>query len=143
MNVTFTPLIKPIIIRIILSIAMTNRWPRHQLDVKNAFLHGYLKETLFIEQPPCFANNEFPNHICQLNCGLYGLKQASLAWFELFSTLLLGLGLLSSKADSSLFVFKSSSDILLTLVYVDESLLLVQIVYKLNILFATRSRILL
>jgi hypothetical protein len=39
---TFSPVIKPATIRVILSIATSQAWPIHQLDVKNAFLHGHL-----------------------------------------------------------------------------------------------------
>ncbi|GKD31495.1 ribonuclease H-like domain-containing protein, partial [Tanacetum coccineum] len=53
---TFCLVVKPITIRTGLSIAMSTNWPIHQLDVKNAFLHGYLSDTVYMNQPPRFVD---------------------------------------------------------------------------------------
>jgi len=52
------------------------------MNVKSAFLNGYLKEKVYVIQPPGFENNEFPNHIFKLDKALYDLKQAPRAWYE-------------------------------------------------------------
>ena len=93
-----------------------------QLDVKNAFLHGNIKETVYMEQPPGFVNPDTPNHVCLLKKSLYGLKQALRAWFDRLSTFLLHLGFFCSTADSSLFILKTSSITTLILIYVDDIL---------------------
>jgi hypothetical protein len=49
---TYSPVIKPEIIRMVLSIALVNKWSICQLDVKNAFLHGFVSEDIYMEQPP-------------------------------------------------------------------------------------------
>jgi hypothetical protein len=69
-------MIKPATIRTVLSIAASARWPVHQLDVKNAFLHGTLSEMVLSQQPFGFVHLAFPSHVCKLNKSLYGLKQA-------------------------------------------------------------------
>lgn len=50
-------------------------WPIHQLDVKNAFLHGHLEETAYCQQAPGFVDPAAPDHVCLLQRSLYGLKQ--------------------------------------------------------------------
>jgi hypothetical protein len=47
-----------------------------QMDVKSAFLNGFIDEEVYVEQPPGFENHEFPNHVFKLLKALYGLKQA-------------------------------------------------------------------
>ncbi|GKE04499.1 retrotransposon protein, putative, ty1-copia subclass [Tanacetum coccineum] len=48
-----------------------------QMDVKTAFLNGYLNEEVYMEQPEGFVNQKFPNRVCKLKRSIYELKQAS------------------------------------------------------------------
>ncbi|GKA78124.1 ribonuclease H-like domain-containing protein [Tanacetum coccineum] len=63
---TFSPVIKTGTIQIVLSLATSRHWPIHQLDVKNAFLHGDLSETVYMHQPPGFWDSVHPDYVCLL-----------------------------------------------------------------------------
>ncbi|PKI55374.1 hypothetical protein CRG98_024225 [Punica granatum] len=120
---TFSSVIKPVTIRVVLSIAVSLRWPIRQLDVKNAFLHGHLSEEVYMSQPPGFVDPLRSDHVCRLRRSLYGLKQAPRAWFQRLSNFLLSLGFIGSIADSSLFILRSRTYTILILVYVDDIIL--------------------
>ena len=83
---TFSLMVKPATIRLLLSLAVTYGWSLKQLDVSNAFLHGVLKEKVYMAQPQGYIDQSCANHVCLLHKAFYGLKQAPWAWFERFST---------------------------------------------------------
>ena len=83
---------KPATVDTVLSLALSHQWPIHQLDVKNAFLHGTLSKTVYCAQPAGFEDSAHLGYVCKLNRSLYGLKQAPRAWYSHFSTYLQQLG---------------------------------------------------
>ena len=99
---------------------MSRGWPLRQLDVKNAFLHGYLQEDVYMVQPPGFVDPSQPSYVCKLHKSLYGLKQAPRAWFQRMSKFLLSVGFRQSKADSSLFIYQHGVHTIYFLLYVDD-----------------------
>jgi hypothetical protein len=117
---TFSPVVKPPTIRIILSLAVQNQWSLRQLDVSNTFLHGLLKESVFMAQLIGFLDSAQPSHVCQLHKSLYRLKQAPRAWFERFTSHLLTMGFSASVAGASLFVLHHGSTTVYLLLYVDD-----------------------
>jgi hypothetical protein len=62
-------------IHILLAYATHHSFKLYQMDVKSAFLNGPIKEEVYVEQPPGFEDEEYPNHVYKLHKGLYGLKQ--------------------------------------------------------------------
>lgn len=116
---TFSPVIKPVTIRLVLTIAVSQKWCIRQIDVNNAFLNGILREEVYMAQPPGFENSN-RHLVCKLDKALYGLKQAPRAWFERLAEVLSNLGFHSSRCDQSLFTRTHGAEILYILVYVDD-----------------------
>jgi histone deacetylase 1/2 len=85
------------------------------------FLHGVLEEEeVYMRQPPGFEHPQAPHFICKLDKALYGLKQAPRAWFARLSTKLHDLGFVSSRADTSLFLYQKHAISIYVLIYVDD-----------------------
>ncbi|KAK8933315.1 hypothetical protein KSP39_PZI015777 [Platanthera zijinensis] len=107
-------------LRILLSLAASRQRALHQLDIKNAFLHGLLEEEVYMEQPPGFVAEGERTKVCRLLASLYGLKQSPRAWFARFRAMVTQFGLIKSTKDSSLFYQNSSAGTILLLIYVDD-----------------------
>ncbi|TQD69848.1 hypothetical protein C1H46_044618 [Malus baccata] len=120
-NDTFSPVAKPVTIRLLLTLAVQSNWFLHQLDVSNAFLHGSLKEDVYMSQPPGFIDQDKSSYVCHLQKSLYGLKQAPRAWFEKLQSALFSMGFKASQSDHSLFVLQQPV-LVVVLVYVDDIL---------------------
>ncbi|KAK1647157.1 hypothetical protein QYE76_064962 [Lolium multiflorum] len=120
---TFSPVVKPTTIRILLSLAVTRGWALRQLDVQNAFLHGVLEEEVYMRQPPGFSDPTRPDHLCRLVKALYGLKQAPRAWHARLGAALRAHGFIPSTADTSLFLLQRPEVTMYLLVYVDDIIL--------------------
>jgi hypothetical protein len=117
---TFSPVIKPTTIRVILSQAISQGWTMRQLDVQNIFLHGFLEEDVYMRQPPGYEDKTLPHYICKLDKVLYGLKQSPRAWYARLSAKLLELGFKILKVDNSLFYLRDKDVTMCILVYVDD-----------------------
>ena len=90
------------------------------MDVKSAFLNGFIIEEVDVEQPPGFQSFNFSNHVFRLKKALYGLKQAPRAWYERLSKSLLKKGFKMGKIDTTLFIKTKDNDLLLVQIYVDD-----------------------
>ena len=121
---TYSPVVKPATIRLVLSITVCSDWTVRQLDVQNAFLHNNLTEVVYMDQPPGFKHPQFPDHLCKLKCSLYGFKLAPRQWFPLFAIVLIQFGFVGSMVDLSLFVHIGTSSIVYILIYVDEIIII-------------------
>ncbi|KAL0315437.1 UNVERIFIED_CONTAM: hypothetical protein Sradi_5421900 [Sesamum radiatum] len=69
------PVAKSVIVRILLAIVASQNWHLHELDIKNAFLHGHSKEEIYMEAPEGYSVPK--DNVCKLKRSLYGLKRAS------------------------------------------------------------------
>ncbi|POM62859.1 reverse transcriptase [Phytophthora palmivora] len=75
----------------------------HQMDVKTAFLNGFLKEDIYMAQPEGFAVPDKEHLVCKLLKSLYGLKQAPRVWYQTLSAFLVSLGFHELIKDSCVF----------------------------------------
>jgi hypothetical protein len=90
------------------------------MDVKSAFLNGFLELEVYVKQSPGFESVEFPQKVNGLRKALYGLKQASRAWYGCLRGFLFSNGFEMGKVDKTLFLLKQGDDILIVQVYVDD-----------------------
>ncbi|KAK2429898.1 hypothetical protein QL285_028295 [Trifolium repens] len=90
------------------------------MDVKSAFLNGYINEEVYVKQPPGFEGNEHPDYVFKLKRALYGLKQAPRAWYDRLSKFLSKNGYSRGKVDTTLFIKRKGNDVLLVQIYVDD-----------------------
>ncbi|GJU96658.1 retrotransposon protein, putative, ty1-copia subclass [Tanacetum coccineum] len=81
---TFSPVADIRAIRIFIDVAAYYDYEIWQMDVKTAFLNGYLIKEVYMEQPEGFVNPKYPNRVCKLKRSIYGLKQASRQWNKRF-----------------------------------------------------------
>jgi hypothetical protein len=120
---TSSPVVKPATVRTVLSLALTRRWPMHQLDVKNAFLHGVLTKTV-----TAASRRGLLTLLVLTWCvGSTSLSTASSrplrAWNHRFTTFLLTLGFVEAKSDTSLFIYHHGAETAYLLLYVDDIVL--------------------
>ena len=100
---TFAPVARLEAICILLAYASSHNIKLYQMDVKSAFLNGYINELVYVEQPPRFEDTKYPNHVYRLLKALYGLKQAPRAWYERLRDFLEEKGFKIGRVDTTLF----------------------------------------
>nr|GEV60358.1 hypothetical protein [Tanacetum cinerariifolium] len=117
---SFAPVARMEAIRIFLAYAVHKSFSVFQMDVKTAFLHGSLKENVYVCQPKGFIDADHPSHVYKLKKALYGLKQAPRAWYDELSTFLLQNHFFKGTIDPMLFIRRFHDDILVVQVYGDD-----------------------
>jgi len=117
---TYAPVARIEAVRLLLAYACLNGFKLFQMDVKSAFLNGFINEKIYVTQPPGFEDHKLPGHVYKLKKALYGLKQAPRQWYERLSNFLLSTNYQRGKVDKTLFIKNSENDIILVQVYVDD-----------------------
>jgi Reverse transcriptase (RNA-dependent DNA polymerase) len=120
---TFSPVAKLNTIRVLLSLAANLDWPLHQFDVKNAFLHGNLKEEIYMDTPPGYINTRSKPVVCRLHKTLYGLKQSPQAWFGRFCNAMKDYEFEQSDSDHTLFFKRREEKLTVLIIYVDDMII--------------------
>nr|GEX38072.1 copia protein [Tanacetum cinerariifolium] len=111
---SFAPVARMEAIRIFLAYAAHKSFTVFQIDIKTAFLHGTLKEDVYVCQPKGFIDFDHPSHVYKLKKALYGLKQAPKAWYDELSTFLLQNHFIKGTIDPTLFIWCFDDDILMS-----------------------------
>src|ERR1044072_6479049 len=90
------------------------------MDVKSAFLNGYLNEEVYVEQPKGFVDLHHLEHVYKLRKALYGLKQAPRAWYKRLTKFLIKHGYNKGGIDKTLFVKNDRGKLMSEEIYVDD-----------------------
>ena len=118
----FAPVARVETIRLIIALAASKSWEVHHLDIKTAFLHGELREDVFVHQPEGFIVAGEEHKVYKLRKALYGLKQAPRAWNEKLNSILHGLRFYKCSKEPSLYRREDKRGLLVVVVYVDDLL---------------------
>ncbi|GJT46271.1 copia protein [Tanacetum coccineum] len=117
---TYAPVARLESIRILLAYACALDFKLFQMDVKSAFLNGFINEEVYVAQPPGFIDFEKPDHVYKLKKALYGLKQAPKAWYDRLKAFLIKHEYKIGMVDNTLFTKKRSSNLIIVQIYVDD-----------------------
>jgi hypothetical protein len=116
----FAPIARLESIRISLTYAAHRSFKLFQMDVKSTFLNRPIKEEVYVEQPPGFEDDWYPDHVYKLSKALYGLKQSPRAWYECLRDFLISNAFKVGKADPTLFTKTCNNDLFVFQIYVDD-----------------------
>lgn len=97
-----------VIVRVLIALATNFQWHLHQLDVNNAFLHGFLHDDIYMTPSQGYKQAK-SGEVCKLVKSLYGTKQASREWNTKFCKALISQGYIQSTSDPYLF-YKGRDD---------------------------------
>ncbi|GJR70672.1 retrovirus-related pol polyprotein from transposon TNT 1-94 [Tanacetum coccineum] len=117
---TFSPVARLEAIMIFLAFVAHMNMVVYQIDVKNTFLNGNLREEVYVSQPNGFVDKDKPNHVYKLKKALYGLKQAPRAWYDMLSLFLISQDFSKGLVDPTLFIRRDNRELLLVQIYVDD-----------------------
>lgn len=121
----FSPVVKHVSIRLMLSAVSHFDLELEQLDVKTAFLHGSLDEIIYMSQPEGYEDKGSPEKVCLLKKSLYGLRQSPRQWNQRFDQFMKSTGYSRSLRDSCVYFKKTDEEeMTFLLLYVDDMLII-------------------
>ena len=121
---TFSPVAMIKSIRILLSIAVYYDYEIWKMDVKTAFLNGYLKENIYMMQPDGFIAEDQERMVCKLHKSIYGLKQASRLWNKRFDQVIKSFGFDQNEEEPCVYRKMQDDIVVFLILYVDDILLI-------------------
>ena len=111
-------------VRIMLAIAAYFDYEIWQMDVKTAFLNGFLEEELYMMQPEGFVDPENADKVCKLQRSIYGLVQASRSCNKRFDEVIKAFGFIQVYGEACIYKEVSGCSIAFVILYVDDILLI-------------------
>ena len=120
---TFSPVAMLKSIRTMLAIAAFYDYESWQMDVKMAFLNGYLEEDIYMEQSKGFTYSDGDHRIYKLHRSIYGLKQASRSWNLWFDRCIKSYGFVRNGEEPCIYKWVNGSVIVFLVLFVDDVLL--------------------
>ncbi|KAL0433651.1 UNVERIFIED_CONTAM: putative mitochondrial protein [Sesamum latifolium] len=121
---TYSPVAMAKSIRILLAIAAWYDYEIWQMDVKTAFLNGFVEEEIFMDQPEGFTAVGEEQKVCHLQRSIYGLKQASRSWNTRFDEVIRGYDFIKNDYDPCIYKKVSGSSVAYLVLYIDDILLI-------------------
>ncbi|GJU42518.1 retrotransposon protein, putative, ty1-copia subclass [Tanacetum coccineum] len=121
---TFSPVADIRAIRVLISIAAFYDYEIWQIDVKTAFLNGYLDEDIYMVQPEGFVDPKHPRKVCKLQRSIYGLKQASRSWNKRFDEEIKRFGFTQNLDEPCVYQKASGSNVTFLILYVDDIIIM-------------------
>ncbi|GJU94803.1 retrotransposon protein, putative, ty1-copia subclass [Tanacetum coccineum] len=121
---TFSPVANIRAIRILIAIAAFYDYEIWQMDVKTAFLNGYLNEDIYMVQPEGFVDPNHPRKVCKLQRSIYGLKQASRSWNKRFDEEIKRFGFAQNLDEPCVYQKASGSNVTFLILYVDDIIIM-------------------
>ncbi|GJX46286.1 retrovirus-related pol polyprotein from transposon TNT 1-94 [Tanacetum coccineum] len=120
---TYAPVARLESIRILLTFACALDFKLFQIDVKSAFLNGFINEKVYVAQHPGFIDFAKPNHVYKLKKALYGLKQAPKAWYDILKAFLIKHDYTMRMVDNTIFTIKKDPNLIIVQIYIDDIIL--------------------
>nr|GEU91649.1 retrovirus-related Pol polyprotein from transposon TNT 1-94 [Tanacetum cinerariifolium] len=117
---TYAPVARLESVRIFLAYSCALDFKLFQMDVKSAFLNGFINEEVYVAQPPGFIDFEKPDHVYKLKKALYGLKHAPKSWYDRLKAFIIKHEYKIGMVDNTLFTKKKSSNLIIVQIYVDD-----------------------
>ncbi|GJR62032.1 retrotransposon protein, putative, ty1-copia subclass [Tanacetum coccineum] len=121
---TLSPVADIRAIRILISITTYYDYEIWQMDVKTAFLNGYLDEDIYMVQPEGFVDPNHPRKVCKLQRSIYGLKQASRSWNKRFDEEIKRFGFTQNLDEPCVYQKASGSNVTFLILYVDDIIIM-------------------
>ncbi|GKD05978.1 retrotransposon protein, putative, ty1-copia subclass [Tanacetum coccineum] len=121
---TFSRVAKIKAIRILIAIVAFYDYEIRQMDVKTAFLNGYLEEDIYMVQLEDFVDPKHPKKVCKLQRSIYGLKQASRSWNKRFDEEIKRFGFAQNLDEPCVYQKASGSNVTFLILYVDDVIIM-------------------